>query len=420
MENKKRRGNRLNNELIEKNNNTQIALSTFLLLLGIVIGVSLTTNNSYALNTSSRATTSNATSGNATNSNVINIIATSGNATNSNAQIDNSKIQLFDLELSNKEAKIGDKITINLCTNYYLTNMKILFKSNKGNQFTVHVNNLNIDEYIKIPTNAKQDTYYISQVTLESEDLKETYVNGANYDFNAMLVIKDNKKKTYIYNNEEITAETINEIKSSEDKTEVQLNATDNSIISKELFNSIKGTDKKIIVKYQDNEIIFEGKEIKEAKDIDVSIKINCISEDKDFSIISNNGYVINFADNGNLPGKTKIRLKATTEMKNYFKDNSIFIYFYDEENSKYTLIAKNVKLNTGYYEFAIDHNSKYIFTDSKITSKKVKIDENIVDFQNSNKINYIIIIAGIILILAVVALIAILTKKNTGEKNEE
>ena len=298
--------------------------------------------------------------------------------------------------------------------------MKILFKSDKGNQFTVHVNNLNIDEYIKIPTNAKQDTYYISQVTLESEDLKETYVNGANYEFNTKLVIKENKKKTYIYNNEEITAETINEIKSSEDKTEIQLNATDNSIISKELFNSIKGTDKKIIVKYQDNEIIFEGKEIKEAKDIDVSIKINCISEDKDFSIISNNGYVINFADNGNLPGKTKIRLKATTEMKNYFKDNSIFIYFYDEENSKYTLIAKNVKLNTGYYEFAIDHNSKYIFTDSKITSKKVKIDENIVDFQNSNKINYIIIIAGIILILAVVALIAILTKKNTGEKNEE
>ena len=49
-------------------------------------------------------------------------------------------------------------------------------------------------------------------------------------------------------------------------------------------------------------------------------------------------------------------------------------------------MIEKNVKLNTGYYEFAIDHNSKYIFTDSKITSKKVKIDENIVDFQNSNK----------------------------------
>ena len=99
--------------------------------------------------------------------------------------------------------------------------------------------------------------------------------------------------------------------------------------------------------------------------------------------------------------------------MKNFFKNDGIYIYFYDKDNSKYTLIAKNVKINNGYYEFAIDHNSKYIFTNTKITSKKVKTDENIVNFQNSNKINILITIAGIILVIAVIMLIAVLSKNN-------
>ncbi len=415
MEKNNYRGNRLKKEVIEGSNSAQIAVGTLLLLIGIVLGAILTANGTYALDTSTAgdATTSNATTSNATNSNARYIIATAPNATDSNAQIDYSRIQLFGLELGQVEAKVGDKITINLCANYSLTSAKMLFKSSKGNQFTVFINRLNVDEYIIIPSTVKADTYYISQVVLEAPDMKETFVNGNNFNFTQELKITENKTKTYIYNNEEITEEIIKDIKESSDKSEITINATTNNIISKEIFESIKGTNKQLVIKYNDNEIIFNGKNINNTKDIDVTMEVSCISEDDLSNQISNAGYVIKFADNGELPGVAKIRINATDEIKTFLKGKTAYVYFYDEENKKYTLVGKNVKLNNGYYEFAINHNSKYILTDSQIESKEVEVDENIVNFQDGDKTNYLIISLGIALIIAVMSLLLILSKNN-------
>ena len=433
MENKKRRGNRLNKEFIEKNNNTQIALSTFLLLLGIVIGVSLTANNSYALDTatSSRATTSNATTSNATTSNATSSNATSSNATSSNAtssniNVDTSTIYIDRLTFNSKEAKIGEKVELDLLTNIYITQAKLLFKSEKGNQFTVYLSNLNDDEYFEVPTNVTIDNYYLSQLTMEHDDIVTTYTNGNNYDFNIELKILDNNNATKVYNNEEVNEETIKNIastdtkesKDNKDTKDIIINATGNSVISKEVFNSIKGTEKKLIIKYQNNEVIFNGKDIIEAKDIDASIKTTCISDDETSKIITNNGYVVNLSDNGTIPGKEIIRIKATQEMKDYFGKKKLFVYYYDKENSKFTLIAKNITSKEDFYEFAVEHNSKYILTDTKINNKTVEVDENIVDFQNSNKINILITIAGIILVIAVIMLIVLLSKNNKENKS--
>ena len=416
MDKKKIKGKMLNNKVTENSKDiTQIILGSLLLLVGIAIGVAMSINGTFALDT---ATSPNATASNATASNATSSNATVTNATSSNVYVDNTKIYLDGIEIAKKEVTLGEKIKVSLCTNYTLTNVKFLFKSNKGNQFTAYLNDLNSDEYIAIPSTVKPDTYYLSQLVLESNNLSTTYVNGNNYNFNIELKINESKKKSYIYNNEDVTEEKIKEIAKSEDKTDITINATGNSIISKELFNSIKGTNKKLVIKYQDHEIIFNGKDITSIKDIDVSIKIVCISDDETFKEISNNGYIINFADNGNLPGKATIKLKATEEMKDFFKGKKAYLYYYDEMNKKYTALSNTLILKDGYYEFTINHNSKYILTDNKISKKEVNVDENVVDFQNSNNKNIAIILISVLLIIAVIVFILLIKRK--GTQNEK
>lgn len=373
----------------------QIILGIFLLLIGITIGITINSNGTFALET---ATSTNATSSNATSSNVY---------------LDNTKIYLEGITIEKKEAKLGEKVNINLCTNKTLTSAKILFKSDKGNQFTVYLNSINNEEYFEIPSNTKTDTYYLSQLVLESDNLTTTYVNGNNYNFNIQIKITNNKNKTYIYNNENITEDSIKDITESGEKTEITINATGNAIISKEIFKAIKGTNKNLIIKYNDNEFTFNGKDITDIKDIDAKITISCISDDETFDIINNNGYIIKFANNGKLPGKATIRLKTTEEMHDFFGNNKIYLYYYDETSQKFTLISKNITSNNGYYEFTINHNSKYILTDTEIDSTTVEVDSNIVNFQSSNNSYLLIIGATIALILIVILIIIILKRKN-------
>ena len=429
MERKIIKGNRLNRKKEEVKDITQIFLCSLLLLVGMAIGIAMSLNGTFALDTStppnattsnatnSNATSSNATSSNATSSNATSSNATSSNATSNNVYIDSNRIYLEKIEIKTKEAKVGDKVAVNLCTNININSAKLIFKSNNGNQFTIYLSNLNNDEYMEIPSTVPSDTYYLSQLTLDNDNSTTTYTNGNDYNFNIEIIITEKETKSKIYNNEDVNANTIKESKKEETK-DITINATGNSVISKEVFNSIKGTDKKVIIKYQDNEIIFSGRDIKEAKDIDVSMKIICITDDDTSKVINNNGYIINFANNGDLPGKEIVRIKATTEMKNYFENKKLYVYYYDEPNNKFTLIARNITLENDYYEFAINHNSKYILTDTQIDTKTVTVDENIVDFQNSNKTNTIIILVSILIVVAVTIFILLMKKKENKKKD--
>ena len=440
MESKKTKGKKLNKKTNisdeQSKDITQILIGSLLLLIGMSIGVAMSIGNTFALDTSTspNATTSNATNPNATAPNATNPNATSPNATTSNATnpnattgnvyLDSSKIYIEKITTKAKEVKIGEKVEIELCTNVNILGAKLTFKSSKGNQFTVYLNNVNGDEYIEIPTTVTADTYYLSQLTMQSVTTETTYVNGNDYDFKIELKITEKESPKQVYNNEDITEKTIKEIASTEtkkdDKSDVTINATGNTVISKEVFNSIKGTDKNLIIKYQDNEIIFNGKDITEPKDIDVKLETACITDDEDFKKIDNNGYIVNFANNGDLPGKEIVKIKATTEMKEYFGNKKLYVYYYDKENNKFTLIAKNVSLENDYYQFVIDHNSKYLLTDKKIETKDVEVDENVVDFQNSNKTNITIILLSILLIIAVIIFVLLMKGKNNLKKKKD
>ena len=205
----------------------------------------------------------------------------------------------------------------------------------------------------------------------------------------------------------------IKNIYNGNDDLEVKINANDNSIISSELFNAIKGTNKKLIISYNDNEIVFCGKDIETTKSIDTSISTNVVSKDKDIKELVDDGIVVNFVSNGNLPGNALVRLKVTNEMKTIFGNSKIYIYYYDDLEKGFNKIANEVSAKNGYYEFTISHNSRYVLTKTTIDDKYVTEEEdNVVSFRSSNSHYLLWIAASIVLIVVIISIIVILKKR--------
>lgn len=144
-------------------------------------------------------------------------------------------------------------------------------------------------------------------------------------------------------------------------------------------------------------------------------------------------GIVINFANNGELPGAAIIRIKVTDEIKQTLNMETIIVYHYDEETKELTQMTTNATYNeNGFIEFSINHNSKYLFVNEPIeekeytvtTSEKTEV-KNEVSFLESHKM-YIIIIGVSVLAIVIVAIILIVDKKaidkrkTKANKNEE
>ena len=327
-----------------------------------------------------------------------------------------NKVELNKISLSNTSAKAGDKVSINVSTTKKLSSLKLVFKSNKNNSFDVYANDLSSNAYIVIPSSVKSDNYYLYQATLISEDGTNIYTNGTNYKFNINLEIKEASEtiKALSYNNKDINDDIIKKIYNGTDNLEVTIDANDDSVISSELFNSIKGTKKKLIINYKDNQIIFCGNDIEESKSIDANISTNIIKEDNDISKLIEDGVVVNFSSNGNLPGSALVRIKITDEMKNAFGNSKIYVYYYNEDSNKFNEIEKEISATNGYYEFTISHNSKYVLTNTEIDDSLITTDTaNIVGFQQSNKTYIAMIVVSILLIAAVIALIIYIKKNN-------
>ena len=137
-----------------------------------------------------------------------------------------------------------------------------------------------------------------------------------------------------------------------------------NAVAKKGWFDAIKGQDKNLVFSNDGIQWVFNGKDIvKNTKDIDLTIT----SEIKEASEYGGKGNVavISFADNGELPGKARIRLKA-----NYLLGSGFNLYF--ENGSEISLERTDGK---GYedgddrwVEFYVTHNSKFILSKGKLS----------------------------------------------------
>lgn len=190
-----------------------------------------------------------------------------------------------------------------------------------------------------------------------------------------------NSEDKYVTSTTAINA--LDKINSAPDNATISVDSTNSSIVKKEFFDAIKGTNKTLSIETNGIMWIINGKDIiYETKDIDVSSNVQSLGELSDnelFNKIFDKALIINFAKNGLLPGKFKIRVKPSYTFRKYLGEKEkLNIYYYDENNSKtresiFDIIASNSRLiNNDYYEFYLIHNSKYILSNSEISTKYI------------------------------------------------
>lgn len=322
--------------------------------------------------------------------------------------------------LINKEfVNLNDEVGISFKTTKEIKTMKLNFTSSNNVEFSAYVQSLYSNPYFKIPETAILGSYDLTSAIIVSDNetviFTKTGNEGKKFNFNSKIeIIGNSNSAEIIYNNEDINSEIITNIYNAPDNTKIIINADSNPIINEELFNTIKGTNKKLILNYNGNQIIFLGKDITLAKSIDISIIISEIKESSNIGKLINNGIVINFASNGNLPGKALVRISAIEKIKNILGNNSINVYYYNAASNKFNEIAKDVVITSdNYYEFNISHTSDYVLVNQRLSDELVvEEEENIVNFQKSNKVNLLLILAGIIVVILVSVFIVILKNK--------
>ncbi len=339
-----------------------------------------------------------------------------------------TQVALNSISFETTQAKINDKVYFNVEANEKVTSLKLVFTSSLGKTFTVYAKDLDSTRpYIEIPSTVSSGTYELTSSIVfgsrSSESYSKTGENNTKvFNFNTTLEISDGTTSNYIYNNEDITSAIITNLYNAPSGTEITINADSNTFIDKELFNAIKGNDKKLIINHNDNQMVFNGNDITDSKTIDINMSVSNVNSSASISKLVSNGVVVNFPDNGNLPGQALIRIKASDDIANILNDN-VYVYVYNESSNDFCVIDLNAKKSSdGYYEFVITHNSSYLMVNEKLDSKLVvkESSDNTVSFQKSNKTLLLLIGIGVIVIIGAIVVIFLAMKKKKGAAEPE
>lgn len=139
-----------------------------------------------------------------------------------------------------------------------------------------------------------------------------------------------------------------------------------NHVANKEIFNAMKGTNKTIVFSNDSMQWVFHGKDLSgDIKDIDLKIAVS----EMDGAAYNNTKDVlkIDFADNGTLPGKARIRLKSDYMYTLYNLSDSLLLYYIDDKNNKMERINTDVNYlldgSDHWCQFYVNHNSSYIIS---------------------------------------------------------
>lgn len=341
--------------------------------------------------------------------------------------VEGEDVKLNSISLENKTAKMTDKVYVKVNASDVLSKLKLEFENSNHETMVVYVKSLESKPYFEIPSGTELGTYNLTSAALTTLNGTTVYRSKASngeetFNFNSALEITKtfyDEKDYYLYNNEDITSAIISSLLKASDNVKIIINADSNTIINTELFNAIKGKNKDLVLNYSDNQVVFNGKGVNNAKTIDVAMSVKEIAKDSELGSLVNNGVVVNFADNGNLPGKAKVRIKASS-LTNRLLNNNVYVYYYNDLDNTFSLIDSNVnKTSDGYYEFDITHNSDYILVNERLDENLLSTeqDSNVVSFQKSDNMHLILIAAAVIVIITVSAMIIV--AKSSRSKNQ-
>ncbi len=261
-------------------------------------------------------------------------------------------------------------------------------------------NNLDEQWYPNISSNAygSYTAPFVPKVYTDHGTI-EMLLNGENYDGqpitefgNYNLFIKatgaDGSISTEEYNFSvifEMNNETSNEevisyiLESADNNIMIQLN-NDSRTVDSSIFKAIKDSRKTVsfLLSY-DQSWTFDGNNINDEDIRDVNLSVSNVSEYENKILeIDENAVIIDFAHNGNLPGKAEV--KAYIGYKSPLSNKEVTLYYYNKETGKPEKIKESLYIEyvygDEYVTFEIDHCNTYFISDKDNLDQEVVVIE--------------------------------------------
>ena len=367
-------------------------------------------------------------------------------------ELNDVNFTLDKLNLKSKTSTIGGQVPLDVKYTYNDTNKKIksiylIFRdSSKKKTFTTYVKSLSNNPYFIVASSADMATYKLDSigVTFEATDGTNNTIiingnsNSGKYSeiFNQDLTITgdDNSVDGDLYfSADELNDEVYKRIQNSNDDT-IIIDADNYTVIPLQLFDIIKNSKKNLIIKHNNVEWIFNSEDINTPKDIDVLMNFYEMNDsnisDNLKKAINGEAVILEFPDNGELPGNVLIRIKDT-EIINKLTGDNYYVYYIDTKNDKLNKVALEVqKTSEGYIEFYINHNSNYLISSKEITDQAILgEDESLLakntelneesSISNIKPILLYSLIAAVCIVVVIIVVVKITKKHNKTLDNE-
>lgn len=342
-----------------------------------------------------------------------------------------------------QKVSVGDKVKVNLSPqtnggNGVTYSPKPLSKAmlsftneSNGEVLNVYLNSTDNDTYFIVPSTASLGKYslnygYLTFTDGTSEKYKGTATKVFAYGAWFNVVEKEIDKTKYYLNSENYSATVKGELAKLNNDAVITVNANNSPLVYAEVFDAIKSTDRTLIIDYQNMRWTFSGKDIVNPKSLDVSVKLDEFLAEKVEKLkgkLATKSAVLEFANNGELPGKALIRLDGK-DLEKYFESDVLYVYYYDEEKDEISKVAMEVQKHDGFFEFYINHNSKYILTSEEVKEAEIVADtiftENAKITATTGSNNNNILLYGGIGVLAVLFIIIVVIIIARSKKKKE
>ena len=351
----------------------------------------------------------------------FNLVDNSGSSSTSDSGNTDGESILKSISISPETVGLNGKVNVTIESTKKLSSATLIFNNDKESM-TVNLKGLDTSSpYFVVPFTTGEGTYELGYAILKDENgEKYQFRKGSDnygikhFDFTSTITVSNTiaDGNLLAFDNNKITDEIINKIKELEDNIVIEVNANENPIIRKETFDAIKGVNKTLIISYADYEWMFNGLDVENSKQVDVSTKIYNVGDASFADGKVSNGLVLDFPENGDLPGKCLIKVYDTKFISNILHRENVNIYYYNDESGMFELVESDLSYNDkGFYEFYIAHNSNYVMTSGKIDSKYVS-------GASEDKTPMIIAISASAAAVVIVAVVSIMIVKKKHNRN--
>ena len=305
---------------------------------------------------------------------------------------------------------------------------------NGGDIVNMYVKRIDFKPYLIIPSTATPGRYVLNYGYLTFTDgTTEKYKNTekTTFTYQSDFIVEEKKFDTskYVFSNELYNNNIKEDLTKLDKDAIITVDANKAPVVDQEIFENIKGTEKTLIIEYDTSEWVFNGIDIKNPKSIDVSTIVSKLEKSNEYydefikANVTSPSALLKFSNNGDLPGKVLIKIDSNS-IDEYLKDpNNVYVYYYKEDSDQLVKVAMEIQKNEGFYEFYINHNSKYIVSSKEIKSKVVSDNVEMLalngQISSSTSFPLVYVLATICGVLAMLLLIVSLSKGRSQSQQQ-